>query len=78
MRAWRDHGRVDHQAARRDAAHGVRELVDVGHALLEQVARAVGTGLDERERARRPDVRREDENPDRGVGVGTAELPCRP
>ena len=41
------HGRVDHQPARGDPADRVGQLVDVGDALLEQVAGAVRAGLDQ-------------------------------
>ena len=65
-----DHGRVDDQPARGHPADGVAQLVDVGHAFLEQVAGAVGAGVEQFERVARLDVRGEHEDPDGGMGPG--------
>ena len=51
----RDHGRVDGRAAAADAPHGIEEVVDLGDAVLEQVAEALGVLREERERMRRLD-----------------------
>ena len=47
--------RVDRGAAASDAPHGLEEVVDLEHAVLQQVAEALGPLLEERERMARFD-----------------------
>ncbi len=66
----RDDFGVEGGTARRDALQGVEEVVDVEHAVLEQVAE--GSRADEVDRVRGLDVLGEQQDPQLGIG-GTQE-----
>ena len=65
----RDDGRVEHRAAGRDAPDGVGEQREVGHAVLEQVADALGAVADQVDRVALLGVLREHEHADARAGV---------
>ena len=62
-----DDGGVERRAAVGHAAHGRAELLEIGDAVLEQVADALGARLEERHRVPGLDVLREQEHADRGM-----------
>ena len=70
----RDDLRVERGAARADAAHGLDEVVDVHHAVLQQVADAARRARagEQLGRVGALDVLRDDE--DRGLGRGAPQL----
>ena len=60
----RDDGRVEHRAALADPAHARRQLVEVGDAVLEQVADPLGALREQLDRVARLHVLREHEDAD--------------
>ena len=64
-----DDGGVERRAALGDTADGGRELVDVGDAILEQVADALGALREQLQRVAGLDVLREDEHADARVAL---------
>ena len=67
--------RVERRAALADAAHRVREALDVPHPVLEQVAGPFGAVADEVERIALVQVLRQDHHP--GFRQAAADLDCR-
>ena len=59
--------RVNHGAAACHLADGAHELIDVGHALLEQVGTTAGAFLEQRERVLRFGVLAQHNNADVGT-----------
>ena len=72
----RDDRRVEHRAAGGDAPDRVGEQREVGHAVLEQVADALGAVADQVDRVALLGVLREHEHAD--VGLARADLERRP
>ena len=64
-----DHLRVDRGAALPDSPHGIQEVVDLEHTVLEQVAEALRPLADERERVRRLHDLREEQYADLGCSA---------
>ena len=71
----RDDGRVEHRPAGRDALDGIGEQREVGHAVLEQVADALGAVADQVDRVALLGVRAEHEHAD--VRLRRADLQRR-
>ncbi len=67
-----DDGGVERGAAVGDPAHGGAELLEVGDAVLEEVADPLGARLEKRHRVARLDVLREKQHAD--VGMALADL----
>ncbi len=72
----RDDGGIEHRAARRDPPHRVGEQREVGDAVLEQVADALGVVADQVDRVALLRVLAEHQHAD--LGVAFADLQCRP